>query len=249
MEITQKLIIGHRGAPGFARENTIDSFEKAMTLGADMIEFDVRRTRDHVLIVYHDGLIQDRPIKDLTYEEISQIARNQGFNISTVEDVLKWSSGKIKVDVELKEEGYEKGILALIARFLIKDQFIITSFNDSSLRIIKDNDPDIKVGLLLGKSKGPFLSGISEFFPMKRCNKAKADFLVAHWNLLRFGFLDRAERNNKPVFVWTVNDEGMIWTLLHDRRIHAIVTDKPDLAVSLRKNYSRKIEKGTGFSP
>jgi glycerophosphoryl diester phosphodiesterase len=73
--------------------------------------------------------------------------------------------------------------------------------------------------------------------------------LAAHWKLLRFGFLDRAERNNKPVFVWTVNDEGMIWTLLHDRRIHAIVTDKPDLAVSLRKNYLRKIEKRTGFSP
>jgi glycerophosphoryl diester phosphodiesterase len=234
MEITQKLIIGHRGAPGYAKENTIASFEKAMTLGVDMIEFDVRRTRDHVLIVYHDDSIQDRPIKDLTYEEVSQIARKQGFDIPTVEDVLKWSSGKMKLDVELKEEGYEKEIVAFIARYLKKDQFIITSFNDFSLRVIKDNDPDIKVGLLLGKSKVPLLSGISEFFPMKRCHKAKADFLAVHWKLLRFGFLDRAERNNKPVFVWTVNDEGMIWTLLHDRRIHAIVTDKPDLAASLR---------------
>jgi glycerophosphoryl diester phosphodiesterase len=248
-DITQKLIIGHRGAPEYAKENTIDSFEKAMILGADMIEFDVRRTRDHVLIVYHDGLIQERPIKDLTYEEVSQIGRNEGFDIPTVEEVLKWSSGKIKLDIELKEEGYEKGIVALLTRYFKKDQFIITSFNDSSLKIMKENDPDIRVGLLLGKSKGPFLSGISEFFPMKRCNKAKADFLAVHWKLLRFGFLDRAERNNKPVFVWTVNDEGMIWTLLHDRRIHAIVTDKPDLAVSLRKNYLRKIEKRTGFSP
>lgn len=248
-DITQKLIIGHRGAPGYAKENTIASFEKAMTLGADMIEFDVRRTRDHVLIVYHDDSIQDRPIKDLTYEEVSQIGRNQGFDIPTVEEVLKWSCGKIKLDVELKEEGYEKGIVALLSRYLEKDQFIITSFNDPSLRIIKDNDPDIKVGLLLGKSKGPFLSGISELFPIKRCNKAKADVLAAHWKLLRFGFLDRAERNNKPVFVWTVNDEGMIWTLLHDRRVHAIVTDRPDRAVSLRKKYFANIEMATGFSP
>jgi glycerophosphoryl diester phosphodiesterase len=59
--------------------------------------------------------------------------------------------------------------------------------------------------------------------------------LVTHWKLLRFGFLERAERNHKPVFVWTVNNEEMIWTLFHDRRVHAIVTDKPDLAVSLRK--------------
>jgi glycerophosphoryl diester phosphodiesterase len=117
------------------------------------------------------------------------------------------------------------------------------------LRIIKDNDPEIKVGLLLGKSKGLFLSGILELFPIKRCNEAKADFLAAHWKLLKFGFLDRVERNDKPVFVWTVNDEGRIWRLLHDRRIHAIVTDKPDMAVSLRKKYFANIEMATGYSP
>jgi glycerophosphoryl diester phosphodiesterase len=208
----------------------------------------VRRTRDHVLIDYHDDSIHDRPIKDLSYEEISQIGRNQGFDIPTVEEVLNWSCGKIKLDVELKEEGYEKGIVALLSRYLEKDQFLITSFHDSSLRIIKENDPDIKVGLLLGKSRGLLVSGISELFPIKRCNRAKADFLGAHWKLLRFGFLDRAERNGKPVFVWTVNDEGMMWTLLHDRRVHAIVTDKPDRAVSLRKRYFANIERATGFS-
>ena len=249
VDITQKLIIGHRGAPSYAKENTINSFKKAMALGADMIELDVRRTRDLVLIAFHDGLIQDRPIKNLTYEEVSQIARNQGFDIPTVEEVLKWSKERIKLDVELKEEGYEKEIVELISKYFKKDQFVITSFNDSSLKNIKNHYPDIKVGLLLGKSKAPIWSRISEFFPMERCNRAKADFLASHWKLLRFGFLDRAERNHKPVFVWTVNNEGMIWTLLHDRRVHAIVTDRPDMAVSLRKRYFANIEMATGFSP
>ena len=76
-----------------------------------MIEFDVRRTKDNVFIAFHDGFIQGKSIKDLTYEAISQIARNQGFDIPTVEEVLKWSRGKIKFDVELKEEGYEKEIV------------------------------------------------------------------------------------------------------------------------------------------
>lgn len=234
-DITKKLIIGHRGAPSYAKENTINSFKKAMALGVDMIEFDVRRTRDHVLIAFHDGWIQDRSTKDLTYEEVSQIARNRGFDIPTVEEVLKWSKERIKLDVELKEEGYEKEIVELISKYFKKDQFVITSFNDSSLKSIKDHYPDIKVGLLLGKFRASLFSRISEFFPMKRCNRAKADFLAAHWKLLRFGFLDRAERNNKPVFVWTANDEGIILKLLRDRRVHAIVTDKPDLAISLRK--------------
>jgi glycerophosphoryl diester phosphodiesterase len=216
---TEKLIIAHRGAPGYAKENTIESFEKAVALGADMIEFDVRRTKDNVLIVYHDGLIQGKPVNDLTYEEIKQIAANQGFNLPTAEEVLKWSRGRIKLDVELKEEGYEKEIVELLSGFFKEDQFVITSFHEPSLKIIKDSYPGIQVGLLLGKSKAPPWTRISEFFPMKRCKKARADFLVAHFRLLKSGFLERARRSRKPVLVWTVNDEDMVWELLNDGRV------------------------------
>ena len=200
-----------------------------------MIEFDVRRTKDNVLIVYHDRLIQGKDVNELVYEEIKLIAGDQGFHLPTVEEVLRWSRGKIRLDVELKEEAYEKELVELLSGYLIGDQFVITSFNESSLRIIKDNYPGIQVGLLLGKFKAPPWTRFSEFFPMRRCKNAKADFLVAHFKLLRFDFLERARKRGKPVFVWTVNDEEMIWKLLNDDRVHAIVTDQPDQAVSLRK--------------
>ena len=148
---TEKLIIAHRGAPGDARENTIESFEKAMVLGADMIEFDVRRTKDHVLIVHHDEWIQDGSVKDQTYGAIRRIARTQGFDIPMVEEVLKWSKGNIKLDVELKEEGYEEEMAELLTGTVEEDQFVITSFNDASLRAVKERFPDIKTGLILGK--------------------------------------------------------------------------------------------------
>jgi glycerophosphoryl diester phosphodiesterase len=239
MDITKKIIVAHRGAPTYAKENTIESFEKAKVLGADMIEFDVRRTKDGVFIVYHDGSIQGKPIHSLTYQEMGQIASGQGFTIPMVEEVLKWSVGKIKLDVELKEEGYEKEIMALLSGYLKEDQFVVTSFNDSSLKEIKDSYPSIRVGLLLGKLKNPLWTRMWEFFPTKRCHQAKADFLAAHWKLLRFGFLDRAQRNHKPVFVWTVNDEEMIGSLLHDRRVDALITDRPDLAVQLKEKMAR----------
>ncbi len=236
-DITEKLIIAHRGAPGYARENTIESFEKAMGLGADMVEFDVRRTKDNILIAYHDEMIQGHSIKDLTYEAISQMARHQGFDIPTMEEVLKWARGKIKLDVEFKEEGYEEEIVELLCRYFGEDQFVITSFNDHSLRVVKERYPDIKAGLILGKEIAPYriLTRIQEFFPVKRCKKAKADFLVAHWKLLRVSFLERARRSHLPVFVWTVNDEEMIRKLFREKRVYGIITDKPDLAVSLRK--------------
>ncbi len=223
-----------------ARENTLGSFKQAISLGADMIEFDVRRTKDEVLIAFHDRSIQGKPIKRLTYKEVSQIAQDRGFGIPTVKEVLKCTKGKIRLDVELKEEGYEEEIIALLSKYFRKDQFLITSFNDSSLKRIKDNNPNIKVGLILGKFKPPLWVRISEVFPMKRSKKSKADFLVAHWKLLRVGFLERARRSHKPVIVWTVNDEEMIWKLLRDKRIYAVITDKPDLAVSLQKRLLRQ---------
>ncbi len=234
---TEKLIIAHRGASSDAKENTIESFEKAMLLGADMLEFDVRRTKDNVLIVYHDEMIQGDSIKDLTYGAISQTARNQGFDIPMVEEVLKRARGKIKLDVELKEEGYEKEIVELVLGYFEEDRFVMTSFNDASLGVIKERYPDIKTGLILGREipSTHIRTRFQELFPMKRCKDAKADLLVAHLKLLRVGFLERARRSHLPVFVWTVNDEETIWKLLHDRRVYAIITDKPDLAVSLRK--------------
>jgi len=231
------MIVAHRGASSLARENTIESFKKAIEIGVDMIEFDVRRVRDQVLIVHHDELMAGKPVKELTYDEISKMTIRQRFSVPTFEEVLKCTSGKIKLDVEIKEEGYEKEVVELLLRYFKKDEFVITSFLDSCIRKIKDDYPDINAGLLLGvsKPKNFILTRISEFFPHKRCKEAKADFLVPHRRLLWVGFLDRAKRENKPVFVWTVNDEKMIWKLLHDERIAAIITDKPDLAISLRE--------------
>jgi glycerophosphoryl diester phosphodiesterase len=233
--IKKKLIIAHRGAPGFAKENTIESFEKAMALGADMIEFDVRKTQDNVFIVHHDASIQGKPLRELNYGEIDHMARKQGLAIPTVEEVLRYTKGKVKLDVELKEKSYEREIVELLSKYFKEDQYMITSFHDASLKIIKDHYPEKKVGLLLGKLRAPLLTKISEFFPMKRCLKARADFLVAHWKLLRFGFLERAQRSRKSVIVWTVNDEKMMERLFQDRRVYAMITDKPDLAVSFRK--------------
>jgi len=231
------MIIAHRGASGLARENTMESFKKAIEIGVDMIEFDVRRTRDQVLVVHHDELMEEKPVKELTYDEISKMAKGQGFSTPTLEEVLKHTSGRVKLDVEIKEEGYEKEVVELLFRYFKKDEFVITSFLDSCIKKIKDDYPDINAGLLLGvsKPKNFILTRISEFFPHKRCREAKADFLVAHRRLLWFGFLGRAEKENKPVFVWTVNDQRRIWKMLHDQRIDGIITDKPDVAISLRQ--------------
>jgi len=233
----KKIIIAHRGAPAFARENTIESFQKAIELGADMIEFDVRRTKDHVLVAHHDAFMEGKPVKDLIHEEFFKMVRDQGFSLATLEEVLRCTKGKIKLDVELKEEGYEKEVVTLISTYFQKDQFVITSFHDSCIKRVKENDPEIKTGLILGilKPSNLIFTRLSEFFPIRRCKKARADFLVPNWELLKFGFLNRVKSENIPVLIWTVNDEEMIRKLLHDERVDGIITDRPDFAMLLRQ--------------
>ena len=67
------VIIAHRGAPEVVRENTLASIALARRLGAGMVEIDVRRTKDGVLLVHHEDRIagMDEPIESLTWPAIS----------------------------------------------------------------------------------------------------------------------------------------------------------------------------------
>lgn len=235
-KMRKPMIIAHRGASALAGENTIESFEKAIGIGTDMIEFDVRRTKDHVLVAHHDRFIHETLIRDLTYREIENSFPSKTSHVATIEEIVKFAKGKTRMDAHVKEEGYENEVIQHLARDLEEDEFVVTSFNDSSLKTIKSNYPSVKAGLILGrpKPKEYIRTRISELFPMRRCGNAKADFLVPHLKLMRFGFLKRAEKNHKPVYVWTVNDERMIERFLKENRVQGIITDLPELAVKVR---------------
>jgi len=231
----KKILIAHRGANTFFHENTLEAFEKAIQLNADMIESDVRRTKNNLFVVYHDECIDEKPVKDLAYEDICKFSR---LKVPTLDEVLKLTRSRIKLDIELKEEGCEKEVANFILKFLNEDEFVITSFNDNSLKIIKEAFPGISTGLILGKSnsKNPFRTWLSELFPFKRCKKINVDFLVPHWRLLKLGFLRRAKKHKLPVFVWTVNEENLILKFLRDPGIDGLITDKIETAVQLKQN-------------
>jgi glycerophosphoryl diester phosphodiesterase len=134
-----------------------------------------------------------------------------------------------------QRKGYEERVIALATEYLDYANFVIKSFNDASVRKIKDLDPQIKVGLLLGKVTGrfPLLSILAQFFPEYRIIKTGADFVAPHFRLLRFGFLWRMKLMNKEVFVWTVNEERRLLKLLKSKYIAAVITDRPELALEI----------------
>ncbi|WP_218080582.1 glycerophosphodiester phosphodiesterase [Anthocerotibacter panamensis] len=226
-------VIAHRGASAHAPGNTLESFQKAIELGADFIEFDVRRTRDRVLIVFHDKTIQRRLVRRLTYQEVNARCGRQ---VATVEEVLKLTQGKIRLDVELKAQGYEAEVMQLLLTYFREEEFVITSFHDICLRRIKARHPGVKVGLLLGRDtpRSFLATHLGQLLPLKRYQRPHLDFLAPHYSLLRWGILRVAKRSKLPVFVWTVNSERLLSKYLHQEGIAGVITDYPDVAQVLR---------------
>ena len=237
-------IVAHRGKTATVKsENTIEAFQKAIFIFRDcasefvtpQIEFDLRMSQDGYLICYHDESIDDIEIKDLQYHQLQSISRSKGFEIPLFEDILKLCRNRIALDIEIKEEGYEGRVIALTTEYLEYSSFVIKSFNDASVRRIKDLDPQIAVGLLLGKVTGkfPLLSILAQFFPEYRILKTGADFVSPNFRLLKFGFLWRMKLLKKEVYVWTVNEEWRLFKLMRSKYISAIITDKPELAIQV----------------
>ena len=211
MKLPKQMIVAHRGASGLVEhENTIDAFQKAIDVGADCIECDVRRTKDGVLIIFHDELINGVPVNELTHREILDIT---GYRVPTLEETLEFVKGKILIDIELKEGGYEEETVALIQKHLKNDEFYIRSFLDKTVRKVKIDKTINTALLLVWNIRKCALNPPSELFPFFRILKTKCDIVSPYYRLLK-SFVTRMRILGRRVSVWTVDDEPLMKVLL-----------------------------------
>lgn len=226
-------IIAHRGASALAKqENTIEAFQIAIDIKADYAEFDIRRTKDGELVVFHDDNINGTLLCELTYEELNNEAGKAAYTVPLLEDVLRICQGKIKLDVELKESGYEKDVVKLINKYFSYDEYMIKSFVDLAIANVKKYDSKIKTGLLVGKSKGDAKRRYNEYFPERRLKQCKADFVSPNYKFATREFIWRMRHRNLDIYVWTVNSPKQIKKLAK-KNITGIITDIPDVAISI----------------
>ncbi|MCR5213091.1 MAG: glycerophosphodiester phosphodiesterase [Eubacterium sp.] len=230
-------VIAHRGASGLADvENTLESFELAINLGCDMVEFDIRKTMDNVLIVIHDPDFEGIPVKEQTYQEMEAKAKEKGYHIPLVEEVLKLCKGRIFMDIEVKETGYEFRLVKLFKKYLDYNEYSVKSFEDPVPYKIKLLDPNITTGLLLGYNEDTFQRRFNEIFPGRRLKACNADFVSPYWMLMRFGFLFRMRHAGYPVYVWTVNKKKRMKKLIKKKGLTGIISDRPDILIDVLKN-------------
>ncbi|MER3446394.1 MAG: glycerophosphodiester phosphodiesterase [Candidatus Dadabacteria bacterium] len=215
--------IAHRGASAYEPENTIRSFKKAIKMRADMIEFDVRLSRDRHLVIMHDERV-DRTtngnglVREKTLSELRRLDAGKGERIPTFEEVIDLAKGKTGFVIELKEPGTEGGVISLvIENSLIGDVFVV-SFYPDLIKRVKDLEPRIRTGLILYSSPDPI--GLA-----KGC---LADAVAPFHNFITEDLVKKAHSSGLIIITWTVDIREEA-EKLKDMGLDGIVTNKPDL--------------------
>lgn len=223
------LIIGHRGAAGLARENTMAALRAGLEAGADMLEFDVRLTKDNIPVLAHDFFTKPSRkgaaiIRHKTYNELAAFCKTHNQTITPLKQVLDAFFGKILLNIELKGKGSGHIIAAFIRNNYIKNQSdwencIISSFRAKELSDVRAISLHANLALL--HSENPFV-----FIGYH----AKINFTAVGFHRLYVNQLavETAKKLGIFTYAYTVNRPATAHTLFR-KGIDGIVTDRPDI--------------------
>lgn len=212
------LKIGHRGAKGYAPENTLMAFQKAIEMNVDMIELDVHSSKDSISMVIHDKSI-DRTtsgsglVADFTSVEL------QKFGIPTLEEVFQLVQNRCEINIEIKEFVAVKGVLDLInSTAFPKEKLLISSFDWNALQEIRFHDDKISIGVLT-ETDLELAIAFAKFI--------KAKSIHPYFHLLTKENTLKMQEKGFQVFAWTVNEEVDIQKM-KSLKVDGIISDFPD---------------------
>jgi glycerophosphoryl diester phosphodiesterase len=202
------ILLGHRGSPHQAPENTMESFRLAIAAGAAGFEFDVRRSSDGRLVIIHDPRVRRLSV---TRHSASVLG------LPLLEEVLRTFHGAF-LDIEMKVPGIERRVIDLAHRHLDVHRFVITSFQGRSVREVKRLSPTTPAGWLFKRT----------LLTLPRWAAApQLDYLCPHHSVLTRRLVRLARARGLRLVTWTVNRPATM------RRVLAlgadvVITNYPD---------------------
>lgn len=217
------LKVGHRGAKAYEPENTLRSFKKAIELGVDAVELDVRRTKDERIVVIHDANVDKTTngeglVNELTLEQIKQFVTEKGEKIPTLEEALDFLDKKVKILVELKETGFEKKVLSLIHEKGLVKNVVIVSFMEEALKKVKELDNEVETGLIYIRHKDPIEAAL----------ELKASYLLSFYRFTHTSNVQKAHEKGLKVIVWTINKQEEVSEYMK-KGVDGVASDRPDI--------------------
>lgn len=240
-------IVAHRGIATEFPENTIPAFQKAIELGADAVELDVRLTKDKIPVVFHYYYLNNitslpGPIFNYQYEQLSQAQfinpQNsiESLKIPTLVEVLEIIGGKIGLEIEIKGPEPESAII--IGDVLQKFQNLwgtmeVTSYEITLLLNIRHQCPGIITDLLYPRSEPWMDLDVIAYQAANLARLAKVRAVHLHPNQLSDEVVDYVRRSGFEIHAWDVNDKQALQKIL-EYNILKICTDQFELAANFR---------------
>lgn len=241
-------IWAHRGASGYAPENTLEAFRLAVEMKADGVELDVHMSRDGELVVIHDETV-DRTsngkgrVVDLSLEELKALdfscgmEKYRGVKIPTLREVFEllkptgfFINIEVKCDIVIYWGIWDK-LIELERESGMQGRILYSSFNHYVLMEIRKLDPGAKIGLL-------YSCAIVD--PWVYAKYLNANALHPHYFALRIpGMLEGCKSAGIELNTWVVNDPGAMKTLF-EQNVNAVITNYPDKAIKIRDEMQPK---------
>jgi len=240
------LIIAHRGASGLAPENTLSAFEKAIEIGVDRIEMDLRLTIDGEVVVLHDKTIMRTTngwgsVRKLSLKRLKRYSAGSWFHhefsaekVPTFREVLELVKGRTTLLLEIKDgspyhHGIERHIIDLINEYKAHDWCIVQSFNDGVLknfRELPNLHSDVQKLFEAFIPVAPFYGGSR--FSYKRIERYDfAKEININYRYVNPRVVRKVHQMGKKVNVWTVNEPQNLKKYV-EMGVDGIITDFPN---------------------
>jgi glycerophosphoryl diester phosphodiesterase len=213
----EPLIIGHRGAPVVALENTLPAFEAAIAAGADGIEFDVRLSSDGVPVIIHDDTLTRthgvrRRVAELTVDEL------RSFGVPSLRELFELmaeNSLLLCLEIKSREPELAQSCCRMVREFEFAERIIIECFDLGVLRYV-----DLRKAALFEPRMQTEQSVID------RSLAVGATVLALHHRMAKPSLVEKAKLAGLTVVVWTVDDPSWVATA-RSLGIAALITNDP----------------------
>ena len=238
-------VFGHRGAMGYAPENTFAAFERAVEIGVDAIELDVHLTADGEVVVIHDhdlsrttdgeGIVGEKTLAELKSLDAGRSFGDEfaGQRIPTLGEVLEWARGRCVLDVEIKGgpwpyPGIEAKVVELIREHEMTEQTIVISFEHQTVARVRSLAPELAVGTLW--SARPI-------DPVSVARAAGANAILPMWPYCDAETVTRAHEAGLSVHPWATSEPRVIARLI-EIGVDSICSNHPDIVVGALRKHS-----------
>lgn len=221
-------VVAHRGASGYEPENTLRSIRRAIEMGVDAVEVDVRLTADGYPVVIHDETV-DRTtngtgrVDEMTLDEIRSLDAGKGERIPLIEEVLNEVNGKVFLYIELKVVEAALPVLDRVLERDMLDEVLFISFLPEALARVKERAPEAHIGLIYFKPPGLILEA----------KKMGAEAVLPFYKLATEKAVAFAKRLKLHVTAWTV-DTPELAKELKRRGVDAVASNYPDKIMTVR---------------